>query len=234
LSISAENRTLSEADARINIEAKPGAYVVVTIADTGSGIAPEYLDRIFEPFFTTKAVGKGTGLGLATAIGIIKNHRGFVTVSSEVGKGTQFQIFLPAAAEPSATIEPDQKYRTGQGQLILIVDDEAPIREALRITLELYNYRVMSAENGIEAIKIYTAHQPEISAILIDMIMPMMDGDQTIRELYKLNPNNKVIVFSGTATKSSLPPLSNVKGFLSKPYSTQALLAIVHSVVSQA
>jgi two-component system, cell cycle sensor histidine kinase and response regulator CckA len=234
LTISAENRTISAADARINIEAKPGAYVVVTIADTGSGIAPEVLDRIFEPFFTTKAVGKGTGLGLATAIGIIKNHRGFVTVSSEVGKGTQFQIFLPAAVEPSATTEPDQKYLTGQGQLILIVDDEAPIREALRITLELYNYRVMSAENGIEAIKIYTAHQAEISAILIDMVMPIMDGDQTIRELYKLNPNNKVIVFSGTATKGSLPPLSSVKGFLSKPYSTKDLLAIVHSVVSQA
>jgi two-component system, cell cycle sensor histidine kinase and response regulator CckA len=233
LRIAAENRTLSEADARINIEAKPGAYVVVTIADTGSGIAPEYLDRIFEPFFTTKEVGKGTGLGLATAIGIIKNHRGFVTVSSEVGKGTQFQIFLPAFVEPSATTEPDQKYLTGQGQLILVVDDEAQIREALRITLELYNYRVISAENGIEAIKIYTSHQHEISAILIDMIMPMMDGDQTIRELYQLNPNNKVIVFSGTATKGSLPPLNNVKGFLSKPYSTQDLLTIVHSVLSQ-
>jgi two-component system, cell cycle sensor histidine kinase and response regulator CckA len=234
LSISAENRILSEADARINIEAKPGAYVVVTIADTGSGIAPEYLDRIFEPFFTTKEVGKGTGLGLATAIGIIKNHRGFVTVTSEVGKGSQFQIFLPAIAQPAVTTEPDQKYLTGQGQLILIVDDEAQIREALRITLELYNYRVISAENGLEALKIYTTHKPKISAILIDMIMPMMDGDQTIRELYKINPDNKVIVFSGTATKGSLPPLSNVKGFLSKPYSTQDLLAIVHSVVSQA
>jgi two-component system, cell cycle sensor histidine kinase and response regulator CckA len=232
LRIAAENRRLNEADARINIEARPGAYVVVTIADTGSGIAPEHLDRIFEPFFTTKAVGKGTGLGLATAIGIIKNHGGFVTVSSEVGKGTQFQIALPAVLETTVTTEPDQKYLTGQGQLILIVDDEAPIREALRITLELYNYRVIAAENGIEAIKIYTSHKHEISAILIDMIMPMMDGDQTIRELYQLNPNNKVIVFSGTATKGSLPPLRNVKGFLSKPYSTQDLLVILHDVLA--
>jgi two-component system, cell cycle sensor histidine kinase and response regulator CckA len=234
VSISAENRTLETTDEWTNLEAQPGAYVVITIADTGTGIAPEYLDRIFEPFFTTKEVGKGTGLGLATSIGIIKNHRGFVTVSSEVGKGTQFQIFLPAAFETSVTNEPDQKYLTGQGQLILIVDDEAQIREALRITLELHNYRVIFAENGIEAVKIYASHQHEISVVLIDMIMPMMDGDQTIRELYKLNPNNKVIVFSGTATKGSLPPLSNVKGFLSKPYSTQDLLAIVHSVVRQA
>jgi two-component system, cell cycle sensor histidine kinase and response regulator CckA len=233
LSISAENRLISEADARINIEAKPGAYVVITIADTGSGIAPTDLDRIFEPFFTTKEVGKGTGLGLATAIGIIKNHRGFVTVSSAVGKGTQFQVFLPAMIKPTATPKPDEQYPIGQGELLLIVDDEARIREALKITLELYNYRVISAENGIEAIKIYTAHQPEISAILIDMIMPLMDGDQTIRALHEINPNNKVIVFSGTATKGSLPPLSNVKGFLSKPYMTQDLLAIVHSVVNQ-
>jgi two-component system, cell cycle sensor histidine kinase and response regulator CckA len=231
LSISAENRMISEADARINIEAKPGAYVVITIADTGSGIAPEYLDRIFEPFFTTKEVGKGTGLGLATAIGIIKSHRGFVTVSSAVGKGTKFQVFLPAIIKPAATPEPDQQYPTGQGELLLVVDDEARIREALKITLEAYNYRVIAAENGIEAIKIYTTHQQEISAILIDMIMPLMDGDQTIRALYEINPNNTVIVFSGTATKGSLPPLSNVKGFLSKPYTTQDLLTIVHSVV---
>jgi two-component system, cell cycle sensor histidine kinase and response regulator CckA len=234
LSISAENRILTEADARINIEAKPGAYVVVTIADTGIGIAPEYLDRIFEPFFTTKEVGKGTGLGLATAIGIIKSHRGFVTVSSEVGNGTKFQVFLPAIIKPAATPEPDQQYPTGNGELLLVVDDEARIREALKITLELYNYRVIAAEDGIEAIKIYTTQQQEISAILIDMIMPLMDGDQTIRALYEINPNNKVIVFSGTATKGSLPPLSNVKGFLSKPYTTQDLLTIVHNVVSQA
>jgi two-component system, cell cycle sensor histidine kinase and response regulator CckA len=231
LSISAENRMISEAEARINIEAKPGAYVVITIADTGTGIAPEYLDRIFEPFFTTKEVGKGTGLGLATAIGIIKNHRGFVTVSSEVGKGTQFQVFLPAITQPVAIPEPDQEYPTGQGELLLVVDDEARIREALKITLEAYNYRVVTAENGIEAIQIYTMHQQEIRAILIDMIMPLMDGDQTIRALYDINPSNQVIVFSGTATKGSLPPLSNVKGFLSKPYATQDLLAIVHRVV---
>jgi two-component system, cell cycle sensor histidine kinase and response regulator CckA len=234
LSISAENRLLNQADARINIEAKPGAYVVLTIADTGSGIAPEYLDRIFEPFFTTKEVGKGTGLGLATAIGIIKNHRGFVTVSSEVGKGTQFQIFLPAIVEPSAMNEPDQQYPAGQDELILVIDDEAQIREALKITLELYNYRVISAENGIEAIKLYRIHKHEISAILIDMIMPVMDGDQTIRALYKINPDNRVIAFSGTATKGSLPPLSNVKGFLSKPYSTEDLLAVLHNVVNLA
>jgi two-component system, cell cycle sensor histidine kinase and response regulator CckA len=234
LSISAENRTISEADARINIEAKPGDYVVVTIADTGSGIAPEVLDRIFEPFFTTKEVGKGTGLGLATAIGIIKNHRGFVTVSSEVGQGTEFQIFLPAIIEPASIAELDQACPTGQGELLLVVDDEAQIREALKITLELYNYRVISAENGIEAIKIYTTHQHEISAILIDMIMPLMDGEQTIHALYEINPNNKVIVFSGTATKGSLPPLSNVKGFLSKPYTTEDLLVLLRNVVTQA
>lgn len=234
LSISAENRILDEADTKINIEAKPGTYVVVTIADTGIGIAPEYLDRIFEPFFTTKAVGQGTGLGLATAIGIIKNHGGFVTVSSEVGKGTEFQVFLPAMTKPAPIPETEQPYPIGQGELVLIVDDEAQIREALKITLELYNYRVISAENGLKAIELYKTHQHEISAILIDMIMPLMNGDQTIRALYEINPTTKIIVFSGTATKGSLPPLSNVKGFLSKPYVTENLLQILCHVIKQA
>jgi two-component system, cell cycle sensor histidine kinase and response regulator CckA len=232
VSISAENRLLDTTDERENLDAKPGAYVVVTIADTGIGIGPEDLDRIFEPFFTTKEVGKGTGLGLAIAIGIIKSHGGFVTVSSELGKGTCFEIFLPAATEAVATTLLSSEYPRGDGELILVVDDELPIRAALRITLESYNYRVITAVDGLEALSTYTTHKHEISVILIDVMMPSMDGHTAIAELYKLNPESKIIVFSGTATKANLPPLSNVKAFLSKPYTTQDLLVILHDVVT--
>jgi two-component system, cell cycle sensor histidine kinase and response regulator CckA len=233
LTISVENKTLFEADARNNVEAKPGNYVMLTIADTGIGIPPHFLDRIFEPFFTTKAVGKGTGLGLSTTLGIIKHHGGFVTVSSELGQGTQFQIFLPAIAE--SIVLPDQSplYPTGQGELILVADDEAPIRETIRMTLESYNYRVITAKDGVDAIATYHRHQHEISAILMDVMMPSMDGFNAIQALYELNPNCKIIVFSGTATRSSLPERSNVKGFLSKPYTTQKLLEVLHDVTGQ-
>ncbi len=230
LRISAENTTLSEADARNNVEAKPGNYVMLTIADTGIGIPPQVIDRIFEPFFTTKGVGQGTGLGLSTTIGIIKHHGGFVTVSSELGQGTQFQIFLPAIGESIALPAQSQGYPTGQGELILVADDEAPIRETLRITLESYNYRVMTANDGVDAIATYHRHQDEISAILMDVMMPSMDGYNAIQALYQLNPNCKIIVFSGTATRSSLPELSNIKGYLSKPYTTQKLLEVLNEV----
>jgi two-component system, cell cycle sensor histidine kinase and response regulator CckA len=232
VSISAENQILDATAERTNLEAKPGTYVVVTIADTGIGISPEDLDRIFEPFFTTKEVGKGTGLGLAIAIGIIKSHGGFVTVTSELGKGTCFKVFLPAVTETVVTRMPCSEYPQGDGELILVVDDELPIREALRITLESYNYRVITAADGLEALSTYKTRQHDISAILLDVMMPSMDGHTAIAELYKLNPENKIIVFSGTATKANLPQLSNVKAFLSKPYSTQDLLVILHDVVT--
>ncbi len=233
LSISVENKTLYEADTRDNVEAKPGDYVMLTIADTGIGIPPQFIDRIFEPFFTTKEVGKGTGLGLSTTIGIIKHHGGFVAVSSELGHGTQFQIFLPAIVESIVLTDQSPLYPMGQGELVLVADDEAPIRETLRITLESYNYRVITANDGVDAIATYHRHQDEICVILMDVMMPSMDGYNAIRALYQLNPNCKIIVFSGTATRSSLPELSNVKGFLAKPYTTQKLLEVLHDVASQ-
>lgn len=233
LTITAENRSLSEADARIAVEARSGDYVVITIADTGIGIPPQFIDRIFEPFFTTKEVGKGTGLGLSTTIGIIKHHGGFVTVSSALNKGTQFQVFLPAIVESILPTDQSPLYPPGAGELILVVDDEGPIRETLKITLESYNYRVITAQDGVDAIANYHIHQHDIRAILMDVMMPSMDGYNAIQALYQLNPKTKVIVFSGTATRSSLPELSNIKGFLPKPYSTQKLLATLHDVISQ-
>ncbi|NJR32459.1 MAG: type II secretion system minor pseudopilin GspK [Chamaesiphon sp. CSU_1_12] len=155
LRICAENRLIDETYAQMNLDAKVGAYVVVTFADTGMGIAPAHIDRIFEPFFTTKPLGEGTGLGLSTAMGIIRNHGGFVTVSSEIGRGTEFQVFLPVIAATPALPVAIPELPSGGGELILIVDDESNIRQMLKITLESYNYQTISASNGVEAIAAY-------------------------------------------------------------------------------
>jgi two-component system, cell cycle sensor histidine kinase and response regulator CckA len=232
LKITAENRRLDMADAGIDLEAKPGNYVVVTISDTGVGIPQHHIDRIFEPFFTTKDVGKGTGLGLATAIGIIKNHGGFVTVESEVGKGTQFQIFLPAITRSVLPTENSHRYPIGQGEVVLVVDDEAQIREALRITLEYYNYQVITAKDGMEAIAIYTDQKQSINCILMDIKMPLMDGMSVIPIITQLNPQAKIIVFSGTATSETLAPLANIQAFLPKPYTAEALLEALHRILN--
>ncbi|MBD0263935.1 MAG: PAS domain S-box protein, partial [Tolypothrix sp. Co-bin9] len=177
MTISAENLVIDEHYAKMHIDAQVGCYVAITIADTGMGIPQTIQKRIFEPFFTTKEIGKGTGLGLSTALGIIKNHGGFVNVYSEVGKGTQFQVYLPSSAK--VEIEPpclELKSIRGNGELILVVDDEAAIREITKSTLETYNYRVLTASDGVEGVAIYAQHQQEISVVLLDMMMPWMDG----------------------------------------------------------
>lgn len=152
LSISASNLVIDENYTRMNLEATVGAYIVITVADTGIGIPPAILDRIFEPFFTTKVLGKGTGLGLSTVVGIIKSHGGFVNVHSEVGKGTQFKVYLPASEVIETTELEEVESPTGHGELILVVDDEAAIREITETSLLTYNYKVLTASDGIEAI----------------------------------------------------------------------------------
>lgn len=234
LHISAENRVIDQTDARINLAAKAGAYVTISFKDSGTGIAPEHIDRIFEPFFTTKAFGAGTGLGLSTAMGIIKHHRGFVTVSSIVGQGTQFQVFLPAI-DITAIPVANPELPHGQGELILIVDDEANIRETLQMTLESYDYRVITANNGAEAIADYATHQDEIKAVVLDMMMPTMDGPMTICALQKFNCDRqiRIIACSGVVASSSLRNMPEVKAFLSKPFTTEDLLNTLHRVLAE-
>ncbi len=234
LSISAENRVIDETYVRMNLEAKVGSYVIITFADTGTGISPEHLDRIFEPFFTTKAFGEGTGLGLSTIMGIIKKHGGFVTVSSEVSKGTQFQVFLPAIGVNTTQPEEIPELPLGQGELILVVDDEANIRETLKITLESYNYAVITATDGIDAIATYAVHKHNISIVLIDIMMPSMDGTTAIQTLQQINPDVKIIACSGLATSRSVYQSTSVKAFLMKPYTAFELLNTLQTVLRQA
>jgi len=235
LYISAENLFIDENFAKMNLDAHVGSYVVITISDTGFGIPPLILDRIFEPFFTTKESGKGTGLGLPTVIGIVKNHGGFINVESEVGKGTKFQVYLPAVKEKTKQQTKNLELPNGNGELILVVDDEAAILEITKTSLEDYNYRTLTASNGIEAISLYAQHQDKISTVLMDMMMPSMDGLTTIRILQQMNPQVKIIGISGIAANNQLVEAAGagINVFVKKPYTFHELLQAISDVLSE-
>lgn len=233
LSLSATNLCVDETYTKMNIEAKVGSYIVVTVADTGCGIPPEIIDRIFDPFFTTKELGQGTGLGLLTVLGIIKNHGGFVQVESQVGLGTQFRVYLPTGVCNVEPQSPQLELLAGQGELILIVDDEVAVQKIIQTSLEQYNYRTLIASNGIEAIALYAQHKQEIGVVLIDMMMPSMDGLTAIRALQRMNPSVKIIATSGLASNRQLVEAAgiSVRAFLSKPYTLKELLDILSHIL---
>ena len=200
LTVNMENVVLNETDTKMNPESRPGPYVRVTVEDTGTGIPREIQDRVFEPFFTTQDIGKGTGLGLSTALGIVKSHGGFVHLQSVEGKGTSFSVYLPATTRLPQTDEvatENTGLPRGNGELILVVDDEEAIRLVAQRTLERFGYRVVVACNGAEALALYVRHEGEIAAVLTDMAMPVMDGPALIAALLKMNPGVRIIGSSG-------------------------------------
>jgi PAS domain S-box-containing protein len=233
LTISAENLAVDENYPRMHLEAKVGPYTVITVTDTGVGIAPEILERIFEPFFTTKELGKGTGLGLSTAIGIVKSHGGFVNVYSEVGRGTSFKVYLPAVQETEVQLTQELEPLIGKGELILVVDDEPGIQEITKTSLEAYNYKTLIAGDGIEAIALYTQNRHQISAVLMDMMLPSLDGITAIRTLQKIDPKVKIIATSGLMSSSKLAEASDAgaKVFLAKPYTVKQLLLTLQKLL---
>jgi two-component system, cell cycle sensor histidine kinase and response regulator CckA len=234
LTFSAKNILLDDTFARMNLGAQAGPHLVMTVADTGTGIAPELLERIFDPFFTTKEVGKGTGLGLSTTLGIIKNHGGFVKVQSVVGQGSQFKVYLPTLRETAAQPAASLRLLGGNNELILIVEDEPAIQQVTKASLEDSNYRTLTASDGIEAIALYTEHQQEISLVLMDIMMPSLDGVSAIRALMDINPKVRVIAMSGLVTNSQVTETvgTNVRAFLSKPYTMQELLNTLYEVMN--
>ncbi len=234
LTISAENLFIDENYARMNLEAKVGPYTIITVADTGVGISKEIIERIFEPFFTTKELGKGTGLGLSTVIGIVKSHGGFVNVHSEIGLGTQFKVYLPAVQGVEIELTPQLEPLAGKGELILVVDDEPAIQEITTASLEIHNYKTLVATDGIEAIALYAQNRDKISAVLMDIMLPSLDGITAIRTLQKINPAVKIVATSGLASSSKLAEAStsNISGFLAKPYTVKELLLTLQKVLN--
>ncbi|MBN3962629.1 PAS domain S-box protein [Nostoc sp. NMS8] len=230
IKISAENKFIDEAYTRMNLDAKVGHYIVITVADNGIGIPPEVLDRVFEPFFTTKEVNVGTGLGLSTVLGIIRSHDGFIKVSSNVGRGSKFDLFLPAVEATQAFRIEDVDLLPGKGELILVVDDEAQIREIATIILENHNYKILTASNGIEAIALYAQHKHQINAVLMDIMMPEMDGITAIRTLQKINQQVQIIACSGLNSIEVFTQAAdvNVQAVLLKPYTARELLNSLH------
>jgi two-component system, cell cycle sensor histidine kinase and response regulator CckA len=234
LAISAANQIVT--GDRINgyPDRQAGTYVAISVTDTGMGIPAEQLDRIFDPFYTTKDVGKGTGLGLSAVLGIIKSHGGFVDVHSEIDRGSTFVVYIPACQSQLTPSADDLKLPLGGGELILVIDDELAISELIKITLESYNYRVITANDGAAGIDLYTDRATEISLVLIDVMMPGIDGYTTVKNLHQINSRPKIIAMSGLNSTESVTKSERVgcSDFLPKPFTTSELLsALHHSIV---
>jgi signal transduction histidine kinase/ActR/RegA family two-component response regulator len=235
LRITARNQRLEEQEAGQIPELTPGAYVVLEVEDTGMGIPADIRAKIFDPFFTTKEVGKGTGLGLSTSQDIIKNHGGTIRLESEVGTGTRFTLYLPAREmTEAAPAEPEHRELPGgKGELILVVDDEAALLHIAQVTLTVSGYQVLTAQDGAAAVALYAERSQDIQAVLVDLMMPVMDGSATAEALQGLNPDVRIIVLSGLLagpeTAHALGP--GVKDFLPKPYTMEALLTTLRRVL---
>ena len=199
LSVRAENVDVDAAFAERQPGAKPGPHVAIWVTDTGTGISPEHLEKIFDPFFSTKPTGQGTGLGLATVLGIVRSHGGFVTVESQVELGSEFGVYLPArvSAIESLVPGPGRPNLEGHGELVLVIDDEASIRASLGKVLTAHNYQVVLAGDGAEGVAVFVQNAKRIKLVITDVMMPVMDGTQAIRALRRLNPNLPVIAISG-------------------------------------
>jgi CheY-like chemotaxis protein len=225
--------SLTASAENITIDAQLGLSLLVTVTDTGIGMTSEMLGQIFDPFFTTKKTG--TGLGLSTVQGIVKTHGGSIEVESEVGQGTCFKIYLPAIDSREAeTPAVDEYLYDGKGQLVLVVDDEMAIREITKESLETYNYRVMLANDGIEAIDIYAQHHQSIAIVLVDMMMPNLDTASIIATLKQINPEVKIVVMSGSYfnLEEKVDTLQ-VNASLTKPFTTINMLQILANIQSE-
>lgn len=232
LTVEGCNLTLpAGAETSLDAAARPGPYVRLQVRDTGTGIAPEIISRIFDPFFTTKGVGKGTGLGLSTVLGIVKSHGGFLKVLSEPGRGSIFQVYLPAVEERAAPVRRDSSSPLpgGKGEEILIVDDEASIREAAGSLLERHGYRVRVAGSGEDAMKVFLEHQATLRLVLTDIMMPGMDGLALIRALRVLDPAIPIVATSGLDQSQNAAEFSalGVGQTLAKPFASAELLKAV-------
>ncbi len=238
ITVCARNTRLAEKDLRLHPEIEPGPFLCLEVRDTGTGVPKEIAEKIFEPFFTTKQPGHGTGLGLATIVGILKSHGGFVRLGpAEVG--ACFQILFPAAISATSddVADLDIDIEMGSGEKVLVVDDESSVLEITQTILEGSGYEALVCRNGKEALIIYEEEKDSINAVMTDLMMPVMDGENLIKELKQRDPNLNIMAFSGALSEkdgseriSELKKLG-IKAFLQKPFTAEALLKTIHETI---
>jgi PAS domain S-box-containing protein len=237
LTLTLANRIFTPEDCAANLDTRPGSFVELSVQDNGRGMPPEIRERIFEPFFTTKKPGQGAGMGLSVVFGIVKGHKGWITVDSQPGKGTTFHIYIPSAraVTPSAVPHIARPLEPTNAERILIVDDEPLVRDVARTVLERTGFQVVSAEGGEEALEIYRREGRAIDLVLLDYIMPRMNGVQVLKELQQLDPDVCVLFSSGYHTDHEVDQLlaAGGKGFVAKPYRPQDLVQSIRSVLGQ-
>jgi nitrogen-specific signal transduction histidine kinase/CheY-like chemotaxis protein len=239
LTLRADNFIMDEAFAANHAPIPPGPYVRLEVTDTGEGIPAANLTKIFDPFFTTKEFGKGTGLGLSTVLGIVKSHHGIITVSSEVGRGSTFTVYLPAspAVARKSMASGAHELPRGKGQTILLVDDETNIVSATRSMLEQHGYKVCAANQGREAINVFTKNERPVDLVVTDIMMPGMDGIALVQALRGIDPRVKIIASSGLGKDLAGSPRAReleslgIKAFLAKPYTAEKLLTALHELL---
>jgi CheY-like chemotaxis protein len=229
-----ENACLEEEYTGKFQELRPGNYIKISVTDTGMGMPRSIKDRIFEPFFTTKGTGRGTGLGLATVYGIIKNHNGHITCTSEPEKGTTFTIYLPVSEKEIIMETGEAKVIKGEGT-ILLVDDEEQVRKVANEQLEYLGYKVIIANDGIEAVGIYKKKKEKIDLILLDMVMPDMSGKETFQSLKNIDPDVKIILISGFSQNGKAAEIlsGGALGFIQKPFKLYDLSKIISEVLKK-
>lgn len=244
LSIVAENTHFDNDDSMMSLGIKPGPYVMLRVSDTGEGIPSDLKDKIFDPFFTTKETGKGTGLGLSTVMGIVKRHGGCVNFRSLVGTGTTFEVWLPAVPDVTESTDllaagPAKAPPHGKGETILVVDDEASIRDVLRKMLIGHGYRVLTAGDGTEAVVLFSEHKDQIKAVLTDIMMPHMDGVTMVRTMRKMAPSTRIVAATGMGSargrsdKIAVLQSLGVKTLLTKPYTSDEVLTTVGELLAE-
>ncbi len=229
---------LDAAGARIHPKAKPGGYVVISVTDTGTGIAPELVDKIFDPFFTTKPLGQGTGLGLATVLGIAENHGGFVHLETQLGQGTKFLVHIPAAPGESAANDigaGGTESIRGNGELILIVDDEPAVRRLASAILVRQGYRTIIAAEGREGVAMFSQQRADIRLVISDVMMPQMDGPGMLRGMHQMQPGIKSIVITGLGEEHRIAEAkaAGANVVLHKPFTADQLLTNVRQLLAQ-
>jgi CheY-like chemotaxis protein len=236
LTIETSNVVLGEEHRRRHPEASPGGYVMLSVADTGHGMDKQTAARIFDPFYTTKEVGKGTGLGLATVYGIVKAHNGYIYCASQPGQGTTFEMFLPvlhAAGPAEAGLDEPAGGPPGGSETILLVDDEQALRTLGARALESRGYRVLTADNGEQALEIYRAQTGEVDLVIMDLGMPGMGGRKAMRSILDLNPRVKVVIASGYSPDAQVKDAleAGAAGYVAEPFRKADLLATVRGVL---